>query len=141
MSCFAFILDRHHAWRSLDPTVDIWSNFVKEPAFFLFATFKKTHLSVRLFVRSSTQLSTWLSAELSALLSAWLSARLSARLSAWLSARLSGLVIAKNKSYVIVVDLKLLIFLMYCMRFCDYSSPLFRCLSSLWLHLWCSANS
>ena len=22
-------LDRHHAWRSLDPTLDIWSNFVK----------------------------------------------------------------------------------------------------------------
>merc|ERR1712079_419482 len=21
-------LDRHHAWRSLDPTLDIWSNFV-----------------------------------------------------------------------------------------------------------------
>ena len=24
------ILDRHHAWRSLDPTLDIWSNFVKK---------------------------------------------------------------------------------------------------------------
>ena len=23
-------LDRHHAWRSLDPTLDIWSNFVKK---------------------------------------------------------------------------------------------------------------
>ena len=24
------ILDRHRAWRSLDPTLDIWSNFVKK---------------------------------------------------------------------------------------------------------------
>ena len=26
-------LDRHHAWRSLDPTLDIWSNFMREKAF------------------------------------------------------------------------------------------------------------
>ena len=26
-------LDRHHAWRSLDPTLDIWSNFVKKKHF------------------------------------------------------------------------------------------------------------
>ena len=25
-----FFLDRHPVWRSLDPTLDIWSNFVKE---------------------------------------------------------------------------------------------------------------
>ena len=25
-------LDRHHAWWSLDPTLDIWSNFVKKEA-------------------------------------------------------------------------------------------------------------
>ena len=25
----AMFLDRHHAWQSLDPTLDIWSNFVK----------------------------------------------------------------------------------------------------------------
>ena len=24
------ILDRHHAWQSLDPTLDIWSDFVKK---------------------------------------------------------------------------------------------------------------
>ena len=23
-------LDRHHAWRSQDPTLDIWSNFMKK---------------------------------------------------------------------------------------------------------------
>ena len=27
---FKSILDRHHAWRSLDPTLGIWSIFVKE---------------------------------------------------------------------------------------------------------------
>ena len=30
-----YILDRHHIWRSLDPTLDTWSNFVKK-AFCLF---------------------------------------------------------------------------------------------------------
>ena len=38
---YQYILDRHHAWRSLDPTLDIWSNFVKkkrkEKAFYLLA--------------------------------------------------------------------------------------------------------
>ena len=39
----AMFLDRHHAWQSLDPTLDIWSNFVKrkekkrkKKAFYLF---------------------------------------------------------------------------------------------------------
>ena len=29
------LLDRHPAWRSLDPTLDIWSNFMREKAFYL----------------------------------------------------------------------------------------------------------
>ena len=48
------ILDRHHAWRSLDPTLDIWSNFVKKksilPPFFLLHLFlfKKTQFLVKI---------------------------------------------------------------------------------------------
>ena len=52
------ILDRHHVWRSLDPTLAIWTNFVRErihfPPFFhvflkrrkflLFASFCCSHL-------------------------------------------------------------------------------------------------
>ena len=30
MTVYTYFLDRHHAWRSLDPTPDIWSNFVKK---------------------------------------------------------------------------------------------------------------
>ena len=35
------ILDRHPVWRSLDPTLDIWSNFmkIKEPFTSFFASF------------------------------------------------------------------------------------------------------
>ena len=42
----------------------------------------------------------------------------------------------------IVVDLKLVIFHSFLYeRFCGYSSSLFRCLSLLCLHLWCSVIS
>ena len=37
-----FLLDRHHVWRSLDPTLAIWSNFMKERSIyssFSFASF------------------------------------------------------------------------------------------------------
>ena len=38
-------LDRHHAWQSLDPTLDIWSNFMKKKkaltSYFSFASFLK----------------------------------------------------------------------------------------------------
>ena len=34
-----YILDRHHVWRSLDPTLDTWSNFVKKAFCLLFCLF------------------------------------------------------------------------------------------------------
>ena len=90
------ILDRHHAWRSLDSTLAISSTFVKKkksipPPFFLLHHFllKKTQLFIKMHIFFCIWLSTRLSAQLSARLSAGLSARLSARLSTRLSAQLS----------------------------------------------------
>ena len=44
-------LDRHHVWRSLDPTLDIWSNFVKsiQPPFFLLHFFLLTRFRLPQF--------------------------------------------------------------------------------------------
>ena len=35
-----FFLDRHHVWRSLDPTLAIWSNFMKERSIYLLFFFR-----------------------------------------------------------------------------------------------------
>ena len=73
-------LDRHHAWQSQDPTLDICSNFMKKAIYLLFCILLKKMQLFQSFIQ------TWLnSAQLG---SAWLS---SAQLgSAWLgSARLS----------------------------------------------------
>ena len=54
-SNFKFFLDCHHVWRSLDPTLNIWSNFAKNKKIFLspffFRVFKKdwTFLFVSFF--------------------------------------------------------------------------------------------
>ena len=74
------MLDRHHAWRSLDPTLDICSNFVKSqlPPFFpLLLFFKKTQFLIKEHHFFCICLSAGLSAQLSAGLSAWLSMQLS----------------------------------------------------------------
>ena len=63
-------LDRHHVWRSLDPTLDISPNFVKKekerilPPFFLLHHFllKKT----KLFIKMHIFFCIWLCARLSA---------------------------------------------------------------------------
>ena len=79
------ILDRHHAWRSLDPTLDISSPFVKHFTSF----FKKTQLFIKMHHFFCIGLSAWLSALLSALLSTWLSAQLASNSATRLSTQLS----------------------------------------------------
>ena len=64
--CIIFLemLDRHHVWRSQDPTLDICSNFVKShlPPFFpLLLFFKKRQL----FIKEYHFFCIWLSARLS----------------------------------------------------------------------------
>ena len=43
------ILDRHHAWRSLDPTLDIWSNFVKKEALTFCMYIRQTKVPTQFF--------------------------------------------------------------------------------------------
>ena len=51
-------LDRHHAWQSLDPTLDIWSNFMKKKKaltyYFSFVSFLK---KMQLFLKRCNFLS------------------------------------------------------------------------------------
>ena len=63
------ILGRHFGCRPLDPTLDIWSNFVKKKAFYLLFFFcyfflKKTQLFIKVLHIFSNQLSAWLSTRL-----------------------------------------------------------------------------
>ena len=46
------ILDRHHVWRSLDPTLDISSNFMKEAIYLLFCILLKKMHFFHLFIQS-----------------------------------------------------------------------------------------
>ena len=74
-------LDHHHVWRSIDPTLDISSDFVKKRKKAFCLLFFLLHH----FLLKKTQLffCIQLSARVSAPLLAWLSTRLSAQLSAW----------------------------------------------------------
>ena len=89
-SNFKFFLDLHYVWRSLDPTLNIWSNFVKNKIkyfylLFSFASLKKIELFClylfSFFKKETTfficiQLSAWLSAHLYTSLSIWISVHL-----------------------------------------------------------------
>ena len=49
---FVFLLDRHLGWRSLDPTLDISSNFMKEAIYLLFCILLKKMHFFHLFIQS-----------------------------------------------------------------------------------------